>query len=79
MHELLMKVARLCLKSYFLAKVFVLRSKANELVPTPLLYNLRVCIHIFALVGGACRRRVSHYKSEYLCIHEYLYNKILVS
>ena len=28
---------------------------------------------------GTSRRRVSRYKTEYLYIHEYLYNKILVS
>ena len=44
-----------------------------------LLYNLRVYIQIFALVGGTSRRRVSRYKSKYLYIHEYLYNKTLVS
>ena len=44
-----------------------------------LLYNLRVYLQFFALVGGTSRRRVSPYKSEYLYIHEYLYNKTLVS
>ena len=44
-----------------------------------LLYNLRVYIQIFDLVGGTSRRRVSPYKSEYLYTHEYLLNKILVS
>ena len=44
-----------------------------------LLYNLQVYIQIFAHVGVTSRRRVSPYKSEYLYIHEYLYNKILVS
>ena len=43
-------------------------------------YNFgSVCIQIFSLVGMTSRRQVSPYKSEYLCIHEYLYNKILVS
>ena len=38
-----------------------------------LLYNLRVYIQIFPLVGGTSRRRVSPYKREYLYIHdEYL-------
>ena len=40
--------------------------------------NKRVCIQIIALVGRTSRRRVSPYKSEYLYIHKYLYNKILV-
>ena len=46
---------------------------------SPLLYNLRVYIQIFSLVGGTSRRRVFRYKSEYLYIHEYLYHRILVS
>ena len=37
MHELLLKVAVMLLKSDFLAKVFVLRYMGNELVPSPLL------------------------------------------
>ena len=44
-----------------------------------LLNNLRVYIQILALVGGMSRRQVSSYESEYLYIHKYLYNKILVS
>ena len=36
MHELLMKVTGMRLKSDFLAKVFVLWSMGNELVPSPL-------------------------------------------
>ena len=51
----------------------------NIIRKLPLLYNLRMYIQIFALVGGTSRRRVSPYKIEYLYIHEYLYNKILVS
>ena len=35
-YELLMKVAIMRLKSDFSAKVFVLRSMENELVPSPL-------------------------------------------
>ena len=35
MHELLMTVAGMHLKSEFLAEVFVLRSMGNELVPSP--------------------------------------------
>ena len=35
MHELPMKVAKKRLKSDFSAKVFVLRSMGNELVPSP--------------------------------------------
>ena len=35
MHELLIKVTGMRLKSDFLAKVFVLRSIGNELVPAP--------------------------------------------
>ena len=44
-----------------------------------LLYNLRVYIQIFALVGGTSRRRVAPYKIEYLYIHEFLHNKIHLS
>ena len=40
---------------------------------------LQVYMHIFPLVGRTPRRRVSPYKREYLYIHEYFYNKILVS
>ena len=36
MHELLMKVTGMRLKSYFLAKVFVLWYVGNELVPSSL-------------------------------------------
>ena len=36
MHELLMKVAKMRLKSDFLAEVFILRSIVNELVPSTL-------------------------------------------
>ena len=36
MHELLMKVARMRLKSDFSAKVFVLRSLGYKLIPSPL-------------------------------------------
>ena len=36
MHELLIKIAGMRLKSDFSAKVFVLRSMGNELVPSPL-------------------------------------------
>ena len=39
MHELLMKVTGMRLKSDFLAKVFVLWSMGNELVPSPLYRN----------------------------------------
>ena len=39
-----------------------------------LLYNLRVYLQIFALIGGTSRSRVCRFKSEYLYIHEYLYN-----
>ena len=45
-----------------------------------LLYNFTsVYIQVFPLVGGTSRRRVSPYKREYLYVHEYLYDKILVS
>ena len=36
MHELLMKVAGMRFKRFSFAKVFVLRSMGNELVPSPL-------------------------------------------
>ena len=36
MHELLMKVTGMRLKSRFLAEVFVVGSMGNELVPSPL-------------------------------------------
>ena len=55
----------------------VIKYKLEDMLA--LLYNVLVYIQIFTLKGGTSQRRVSRYKSEYLYIHEYLYNKILVS
>ena len=48
-------------------------------VKVALSYNLPVYVQIFPLVGGTSQRWVSGYKSEYLYIHEYLYNKIHIT
>ena len=45
MHELLMKVARMRFESDFSAKVFVLRSIGNELVPSPHIHSCSLTLH----------------------------------
>ena len=42
-----------------------------------LLYEIRVFIQIFTLVGGTSLEDESPYKREYVYIYEYLYNKTL--
>ena len=63
----------------FFTKESVLISRDKESNMLALLYNLLMYTQILDLIGGTSRRRVSSYKSEYLYIHKYLYNKILVS